>query len=263
MRRGLTVLVALALLVLTPVAGADEDTGAKRSGPSGNPIVFVSSPGTDPSGNAGGSGSVTCGLYSGDTENSGVWIGTGTEVTAPTEGESYWVVCTDGYVNRIVYDPANAIDPATLARRAFNELPLIYPRPRTAPPVTAKQLVGIRTWLWVDPGDWQAMSARAAIPGLSASVTGQPMRTIWDMGDGSTVTCDGPGTPYDANRPDADQSTDCNHVYQHDGTYTVLATIEWSVTWSASNGAGGNLGVVRRSTQFPLTVEQRQAVISG
>ncbi|HEX4822518.1 MAG TPA: hypothetical protein VFV00_20080, partial [Acidimicrobiales bacterium] len=234
-----------------------------RIGPGGNPIVFVSSPGTDPSGNAGGSGTVTCGLYSGDTSNSGVWIGTGTEVTAPTEGESYWIVCTDGYVNRIVYDPANAIDPATLARRAFNELPLIYPRPRTAPPATAKQLVGIRTWLWVDPGDWHAMSASAAIPGLSASVTAQPTRTIWEMGDGSTVTCDGPGTPYDATRPDAAQSTDCSHVYQHDGTYNVLATIEWTVTWSATNGAGGNLGAVRRSTQFPLTVEQRQAVISG
>ena len=178
-------------------------------------------------------------------------------------GESYWIVCTDGYVNRIVYDPANAIDPATLARRAFNELPLIYPRPRTAPPATAKQLVGIRTWLWVDPGDWQTMSASAAIPGLAASVTAQPTRTIWEMGDGSTVTCDGPGTPYDPGRPDADQSTECSHVYQHDGTYTVLATIEWSVTWSATNGAGGNLGTVQRSTQFPLTVEQRQAVITG
>src|SRR4051812_48181738 len=240
------------------------NTGPGASyGPGGNPIVFVSSPGTDPSGNAGGSGTVTCGLYSGDTSNSGVWIGTGTEVSAPVEGESYWIVCTDGYVNRIVYDPANAIDPATLARRAFNELPLIYPRPRTAPPATAKQLVGVRTWLWVDPGDWQTMSASAAIPGLSASVTAQPTHTIWEMGDGSTVTCEGPGTPYDPDRPDVDQSTECSHVYQHDGTYTVLATIEWSVTWSATNGAGGNLGTVQRSTQFPLTVEQRQAVITG
>src|SRR3954468_13120913 len=129
MRWRLTLLIVIAALVLTPIAHADEDTGAKKNGPGGNPIVFVSSPGTDPSGNAGGSGTVTCGLYSGDTSNSGVWIGTGTEVRAPVEGESDWIVCTDGYVDRIVYNPANTIDPATLARRAFNELPLIYPRP--------------------------------------------------------------------------------------------------------------------------------------
>src|SRR3954469_6369207 len=124
MRWRLTLLIVIAALVLTPIAHADEDTGAKKNGPGGNPIVFVSSPGTDPSGNAGGSGTVTCGLYTGDTSGAGVWIGTGVAVTEPGGGESYWIVCSDGYVNRIVYDPANAIDPATLARRAFNELPL-------------------------------------------------------------------------------------------------------------------------------------------
>ena len=218
--------------------------------------------GTDPSGNAGGSGGVTCGLYEGGG-GGGVWLGTGEQVSAPVEGSSYWLVCTDGYVNLITYDPANAIDPATLARRAFNELPLVYPRPRTAPPTTAKQVVGIRTWLWVDPEDWQEMSATASIPGLSATVAAQPTETVWDMGDGTTITCDGPGTPYDPNRPDADQSTECSHVYQHDGTYTVLATIVWTVSWTASNGTGGNLGTVQRSTQFDVTAEQRQAVING
>jgi len=43
----------------------------------------------------------------------------------------------------------------------------------------------------------------------------------------------------------------------------VLATIVWTVSWTSSTGAGGDLGTVQRSTQFPLTVEQRQAVITG
>jgi hypothetical protein len=107
------------------------------------------------------------------------------------------------------------------------------------------------------------MSATASIPGLAATVTAQPTQTVWDMGDGTTVSCSGPGTPYDPQRPDADQSTDCAHVYQHDGTYTVTATIVWTVSWSATNGAGGSLGTVQRSTQFTLSVEQRQAVITG
>ncbi len=115
--------------------------------------------------------------------------GVGTEPNPPVEGTPYWLVCSDGFVTIITYQAANIIDPATLARRAFAELPLIYPRPRTAPPITSKQLVGVRSWMWVDPADWQPMSATATIVGLSATVTAQPSMTIWNMGDGTTVTC--------------------------------------------------------------------------
>lgn len=256
-------LIALVIAIVgTPAAAwGDEGTGAKVDS-GGQPKVWVSTPGADPPGSAGGSGTVTCGLYSGGTDT-GVWLGTGDPVTAPVEGEHYWIVCSDGYVNFITYTLADLIDGATLARRAFNELPLLYPRPRTAPPATAKQLVGVRTWLWVDADDWRPMSATASIPGLSATVTAQPSTVTWEMGDGTTVTCNGPGTPYDPNTPDDAQSTDCGHTYQHDGDRTVLTTIEWTVSWTASNGEGGTLPAVQRSTQFPLTVEQRQAVITG
>jgi len=195
--------------------------------------------------------------------NGAIWLGVGDEPNPPVEGTPYWLVCSDGFVTIITYTAANIIDPATLARRAFAELPLLYPRPRTAPPVTAKQLVGVRSWMWVDPADWRTMSATATIVGLSATVTAQPSKTIWNMGDGTTVTCNGPGTPYDPARADEAQSSDCTHTYEHDGTYTVLATIVWTVTWTATNGQGGALPNVQRSTQFPLTVEQRQAVITG
>jgi hypothetical protein len=157
----------------------------------------------------------------------------------------------------------NIITPGTLANQALKELPLLYPRPRMAPPTTVKQVVGIRTWMWVDPADWHSLSATAQVPGLAATVTATPTKTIWDMGDGSTVTCNGPGTVYDPTKPDAQQRSDCSHTYQHDGTYNVRATIVWSVSWTATNGAGGNLGLVQRSTQFTITVEQRQAIITG
>src|SRR3954451_9355558 len=150
---GLLVLVVCA----QPAQAKDVPVGAEI-GPGGQPKVWVSTPGADPPGSAGGSGTVTCGLYSGGTD-SGVWLGTGDPVTAPVEGEHYWIVCSDGYVNFITYTLTDLIDGATLARRAFNELPLLYPRPRTAPPATANQLVGVRTWLWVDPDDWRPMSA--------------------------------------------------------------------------------------------------------
>ena len=261
--RRLALLAALLLLLASAPAFANDTPAGGGVGPKG-PEVWVSSPGTDPP-DAGGSGSVTCRLYEivGGVGPGIVWLGSGSEANPPIEGTPYWIVCTDGYVNILVYNPANVIDPGTLARRAFAELPLIYPRPRTAPPIAGKQLVGVRTWLWVDPGDWRPMSATATIVGLSATVIAQPTKVIWTMGDGSTVTCYGPGTPYDPNVADSDQSSDCTHIYQHDGAYTVLATMVWTVSWTATNGQGGTLPNVQRSTQFLLNAEQRQAVING
>ena len=38
---------------------------------------------------------------------------------------------------------------------------------------------------------------------VAFAATATPTKVVWDMGDGSTVTCDGPGTPYDPNDPNA------------------------------------------------------------
>jgi hypothetical protein len=122
-------------------------------------------------------------------------------------------------------------------------------------------MVGLQTWLWVDEATWRPFTATASAGGLSATVTATPVGTEWEMGDGTTVTCDGPGTPYTGD----DERTDCGHVYQvdsagePDGVYDAAVTIVWSVTWTASNGEGGDLGAVERTTRFPVDVGQRQA----
>ncbi|MEY2451522.1 MAG: hypothetical protein QOD92_1096 [Acidimicrobiaceae bacterium] len=271
MRRLVTICAAILVLWATPAHATGGDGGG-TVGPKGDPVVYVGEPGADPVGSPGGTGSVECYLYN----VTGVFIGDniigiGAEPEPnPEEGHGYLLVCFAvpsgdiDLVQIITYQPGvNIITPGTLANQALKELPLLYPRPRLAPPTTVKQVVGIRTWMWVDPADWHPISATAAIPGLAATVTATPTKTIWDMGDGATVVCNGPGTVYDPTKPDADQHSDCSHTYQHDGTYDIRATIVWSVTWTATNGAGGNLGLFQRTTQFTINVEQRQAVING
>jgi len=253
-------------------AYADDLPYGGSTSPSGDPVVYVRDVGADPVGSVSGSGSVACGLYDITLIHVGqnIYSAGATPAENPVEGERYGLICysvPDGAIalaQWIIYEPGvNIITPATLANQALKELPLVYPRPRTAPPRTATQVVGIRTWMWVESEDWHPISATAAIPGLSATVTASPTQTIWDMGDGTTVTCDGPGTPYDPSIPDAAQQSECSHTFQHDGTYPVRVSIVWSVTWTASTGAGGNLGLFQRSTQFDVNVEQRQAVITG
>jgi len=272
MRRVAVVLAAAVFLIQPAIAIAKEGGGAGVTvGPSGDPVVFVGAPGgAVPGGPSGGSGSVTCGLYEvTGTVSGGVQLGVGAPATDPQEGSSYFLVCRtpDGtivYQQLITYSPGTVVvDAATLARQAYRELPLLYPQPYTAPPANVAHLVGVRTWMWIDASQWQPRSATASIPGLSATATAEPVEVRWDMGDGTVVACDGPGTPYDPAVPDNEQHSYCSHVFEHDGPKQVRATIVWRVRWTATNGSSGALPDIERATQFPVQVEQRQAVIRG
>jgi hypothetical protein len=160
-------------------------------------------------------------------------------------------------------------DLAALARQAYDEVPLGYPVPVTSPGLDVEQITGLPTWLWLAPGSWDPVQARAEILGFWVEVTAHPERVVWDMGDGETVVCDGPGTPYDPSVDDDAQATDCSHVYQFasvdepDGRYAASATVEWSVDWVASTGATGVLADASLTTTFDVTVSERQAVVTN
>lgn len=188
-------------------------------------------------------------------------------------GERYYQECwyTDTgdifYAGFFVYEPGvSGPNAYALAQVAYGRAPLVPPEPRMAPGVDQPHLVGLATWLWVDPSYWEPISARAEVTGLSVEAVAVPSRLVWDMGDGHSVTCHGPGTPW---RPGASEpgSSDCSHTFQYvsarqpDGRYHGSVTIEWDVSWRASNGESGSLGVARRSTPFALTVGERQAVV--
>jgi hypothetical protein len=225
-----------------------------------------------------GTGTVTCTWYdlASVEEGGGVIPQTGAPVDAAVglvEGQWYELQCTnsDGVIVRRGWRQWTPRDAAILANElaieAARELPLPHPRPALSPAMGLNQLVGLPTWLWLEDGTWQTLSATASVPGLSATATATPTRAVWDMGDGETVTCEGPGTAYDMTKPDNAQSTDCKHVYQYDsadepgGAYDVTVSVDWTVTWGATNGQGGTLPGTTRGTTFPVPVTQRQAVV--
>jgi len=43
---------------------------------------------------------------------------------------------------------------ADLAYEASREVPLPYPHPVLSPAIGTDQLVGLPTWLWLEPGSW-------------------------------------------------------------------------------------------------------------
>ncbi|WP_199421647.1 hypothetical protein [Actinotalea solisilvae] len=143
-------------------------------------------------------------------------------------------------------------DPRQLADKAVEQMALEGPAIRT--PLDADEIgtVGVPLWLWTEQGatTWGPNSATASVPGLSVTATAVAKWIDWDLGDGSRMRCDGPGTPY---IPGHVESPTCDHVYtassagRPDDAYTVTGTTTWDVTWSGG-GLAGSLEVTRSAS---------------
>ncbi|MBW3613682.1 MAG: hypothetical protein KY439_00005, partial [Actinobacteria bacterium] len=184
------------------------------------------------------------------------------------EGGTFIRICkrADGteVSNKIVVIPPRVAAGGVLARDALSYEPLPTPQPVTSPP-NAKTYVNFETWLALD--DWSRVEATASVPGLTTAVTAEPTEAIWKMGDGETVVCKGPGKAYDLTLPDDAQRTDCSHVYRRssagvgpDNTYPASVTVTYRVTWSASDGSQGDLGLLPVTTNFAMRVREVQVI---
>jgi len=142
---------------------------------------------------------------------------------------------------------APAPDPEALAEQARNQLRLAGPTIAMSP--VADQLVRLPTWLWLDPAGWNQVAATAAAGGVSVTAVARPVEVVWSLGDGGTVTCTGPGTPFPAGADPKSASPDCGYTYTHrsldepGGTFAVTATVRWDVTWTGAGQTGAFPGL--------------------
>jgi len=147
---------------------------------------------------------------------------------------------------------AASITPGDLAARAVDQMQLTGAVIGMTPGPDRTGLVGVPVWLWttVTPTSWGPNSATAAVPGLSVTATAQASQIVWDMGDGTKVTCANPGTAY---YKGAITSPMCQHIYQRssagqpDDAYPVTASTTWDVTWTGG-GTTGALTLTRASS---------------
>jgi hypothetical protein len=188
-------------------------------------------------------------------------------------GAWYLVSCTSssfsGTAGGIVWVLAGSAAPLpapeVLAQQAVNQLSLPGPQVVTSPPPERMQLVNVPTWLWLDQDAWAPMSATASVPGESVTATATPTSVTWVLGDGSTVECSGPGTPYRAGSDPAAASPDCGHTYvrssagEPGGVFVVSATVSWGVSW-AGGGQSGTLPALTTTSSVQLRVGESQAI---
>lgn len=155
--------------------------------------------------------------------------------------------------------------PLTLAAQAVSQLPIEGAQIQTAPNVNGAGLVGMNVYLWtqVNASTWGPQTATASVPGLTVTATANATKVQWLMGDGGSVTCANPGTPYSAEFGGQPSPT-CGYVYsqssknQPGGRYTITAITTWHVTW-AGGGQSGALDVTRQSTST-VQIQELQVV---
>jgi hypothetical protein len=154
-----------------------------------------------------------------------------------------------------------------LVLQAIARLPLGLPALGTAPGAAstgAAGLVGLPVWLWVNAPNWGPVSASASAPGIRVDATAHVTGMEWRMGDGSTITCGTPGTPYSPDRKDEPSPT-CGYKYLHPsrdlagGTYTVRGTAFWQVDW-VGGGRNGQIDV-QRFSETNLRINELQVVV--
>ncbi|HYI58791.1 MAG TPA: hypothetical protein VEX66_11525 [Microlunatus sp.] len=147
-----------------------------------------------------------------------------------------------------------SITPDHAAIRAVATLSLQPGKPTVGPPPELNKwkmaAVGYPLWIWAE-GNLDPAPVSRSVAGLSVSLDASLAKIVYDLGDGTTITC-GPGTPWrKGSVPAGTPSPDCGHTYAKPslpkGRYTITATTHWSVAWTAG-GQSGTIPFTQTST---------------
>lgn len=270
--------IALGLLLASVVPAVADVNPVRRDTGAGIRVRVIGASGGGGGGD-GGSGGRPCTYQQanipGDPSTELVITPDVAPTSANKEGTWYFYECQDpqapgGVRSGTVFVPAGqpAVPPAVLAQEASKFVAAPAPGIQLNPPAGSDHLVNLESWLWVDPSTWGQRSATASVPNESATVVATPVEVTWNMGDGNTVTCRGPGVPYNPARPPDSQHTTCSHTYRRSSAgqpgerYTVTATTRWALRWTATGvvTASGTLPPLLRTSTTSLRVAEAQAI---
>lgn len=204
---------------------------------------------------------------------------------APQPGAWYVNLCAQGGVQGMAtgveWFATGAVptipppDPAVVGAEAASELRLSSPSLVLSP--SNSGYVNLAEWLWIDPSIWHTLSttAQACNAGgcTAATATATPTYVAWNTGDGSTLTCNGPGTAYNTALPADAQSSTCTHTYTqtsagqpsadgnpNDAAFPITATVTWTVAWTGPDGSAGALPSLTTEGTSSLKVAQIESV---
>ena len=253
--------------------------------------VVCTNPGDDPDGGGDGGCFSSPGHQIPCTRNGAVWIDShfcyalNVSDVYPA-GHPYWKGHTDGSlwacwgigpnmdpsvgpVFWLAEGGTPVIDPAVLAQRALDQMPLATPNIHMAPQPPLMTYVGLETWLWMDPGQWDPLTMTVSAGATSVTVVAEPVSAEWDLTAGST-TCTSAGRPWVQGMSSSEQ-TDCSYTFdqvsdgQADGEFAVSSTLTYQVDWTCSGVCLTGNGTLGEVDGLPgaaaIRVGERQSVV--
>jgi hypothetical protein len=113
----------------------------------------------------------------------------------------------------------------------------------------AKGAVGMPAWYWSrdpGPGIGQPDVKTTTVKGYTVRATATLVKTVWDTGDGHTVTCQLGSAPVNIHTVQHSPSH-CDHVYTDRGDYTITATTHVQIHWAGAGQSGDIPVTVSRS----------------
>lgn len=164
------------------------------------------------------------------------------------------------------------VDPVAIATQLRVSLPYELADAKIAPPPSYHTYISYKNWLWVQSSQWHTVTASQSVRGATVTLTATPSYTSWDMGNGDTVSCVGPGREWVKGMPE-DAPTNCSYAYDEmqdpeGDTWTVTAQINYTLAWTCTGNCGGltsgDLGeqLAAAGDSTTITVYQRQTVVN-
>lgn len=279
----LTVLLALSTATAADAArsavGVSEysQAGTEGTASAGASVTYTHSTSGGQGSPVGGSPPTLTGSEAGATP-----ISSGEPARTSTGNESQCVAAQEGQVSpcygvlpgppearRTPPRPGSApppVNPAVIAGTLSNRLVLVAGRITASPSAHADGLTGAASWFWLEPSPLpQTLSV--SLRGEQVAVSASVASVRWSFGDDSQRLA-GPGVPY---KPGTAPDDAVLHTYQtrclpgdqgHDPNvlpscgpngYTVEATVQWSINYTASGPVSGGGVLPSRSTASSTT----------
>ncbi|MEU3795947.1 ATP/GTP-binding protein [Streptomyces fructofermentans] len=159
-----------------------------------------------------------------------------------------------------------AVDPVLVAQQAVAQMKLAGPD-IASPRPAGRYAIGMPMWMWVHKSatTYGPNATTATAGGVTVAATAKVTKIAWQMGDGSTVTCAGPGTTYTASYG-MRKSPTCGHTYtrtsaaRKGGKYLVTAIATWTVDWQVNEGGETGQFTETRQSQAPVAIGEVQVV---
>jgi hypothetical protein len=111
-------------------------------------------------------------------------------------------------------------------------------------------------WLWTTNHTTTTIHQTLQQDGISISITANRLKTVFDLGDGTTITCHQMSERAKHLPDPLTPSPTCGHTYTTMNNYPITATSYWAITWQAQGHNGNTTITTTHQRPEPLTIMQ-------